>query len=535
MAKFQTVTHPNEDERILALRALNILDSLPESEFDELTFLASKICETPVALVSLVDCDRQWFKAKTGTSLNETGRDVAFCTHAILQSDIFIVRDAKADERFKNNPLVTGEAKIGFYAGVPILDPTAGLPIGTLCVIDRRPRDLSADQIMSLKFLKNQVERLLALRMQHATQTRLQRHLEEAQKFTQLGHWSYDLRTKKVECSKQMLEFLPESKRSRQIGIDDFSVNIHRDDIHEWKTLFTEVLLGTETKPLRLRRTFEDREIWIETRLQCVHDSEGHVVKVAGTSQNISERVALEEQLERKRIIAIQHSKLATLGEMSAGVAHEINNPLAILSGTIALMKKLKEDPEKIELKLDIMARAVERISRIVQGLRKFSRSAEDLPRETTSIVDIINETSVLTETQSRRHSVAVEFDLQTRATLKCNAIEIEQVLINVIGNAIEAAKDSVLKKVTVRAFDDGSDLVLQVIDSGPGVSIRVEEKLFEPFFTTKPVGQGTGLGLSISRGILQGHGATICLNRNVQGTCFEIRFLKVSAAQVVA
>ncbi len=535
MAKYQAAIHPEEENRVQALRALNILDSLPQAEFDEITFLASKICDTPVALVSLVDRDRQWFKSKTGTSLNETGRDIAFCAHAILQDEIFIVPDATVDDRFKTNPLVTGEANVEFYAGVPLLDPNLGLPIGTLCVIDNRPRDLSEEQLKALRFLKNQVERLLSLQMQNAKLARLQRQLEEAQRSTKLGHWSYDLKSKKIECSKQMLEFLPPFRSGYFISLDEFSSNIHPDDIQHWKSMFTEVLSGSEPTPFRLRRVHGDKLIWIETRLKGVMDSLGHITKVAGTSQDITENVCLEEQLEKKRIIAIQHSKLATLGEMSAGVAHEINNPLAILSGTIALLKKMNDDPKKLELKLDIMARAVERVSKIVRGLQKFSRSAEDLPREAAKISDIVSETSVLTETLSKRHTVTVEFDLQTDAKVECNAIEIEQVLINVIGNAIEAAKDSVEKNVIVQVFDNGADIVLRVIDSGPGVSPHVEGKLFEPFFTTKPVGEGTGLGLSISKGILESHGATIFLNRSVPGTCFEIRFLAACHSQGVA
>lgn len=534
MTKFQAAPHPEEKERVQALKALNILDSLPEAEFDEIAFLASKICNTPVALVSLVDRDRQWFKAKTGVSLNETRRDLAFCAHAILQSDVFVVRDAKLDERFKDNPLVTGDSKIEFYAGVPIFDPTAGLPIGTLCVIDQKPRDLTEDQLQSLKFLTNQVERLLSLRIQREVEQSLQQNLEEAQRLTKLGHWSYDLQKKTVECSQQMFEFLEPGASYSSVTLDELLSNVHRDDILDWKAHFTEALLGGAPPPMRLRRDRGGRTIWLEARLQPIKSKTGEVIKVAGTCQDVSDRILLEEQLEKKRMIAIQHSKLATLGEMSAGVAHEINNPLAILSGTIALMKKLKEEPEKIELKLEIMTRAVERVSKIVQGLRKFSRSAEDLPRLNVGINDILSETSVLTETQSKRHGVTVRFDVRTQSMINCNSIEIEQVLINIIGNAIEAAKDSEEKFVTVQAFNDGQDLVIRVIDSGPGVSQSVEGKLFEPFFTTKPVGQGTGLGLSISKGILDSHGARIFLNRSMPGTCFEVRFL-TAAAQVVA
>lgn len=153
----------NEVKRIEILWQYDVLDTPPEKSFDELTSLAAYICEAPVALITLVDEDRQWFKSKVGVSLNQTSRDVSMCAHAILQKDLLIVPDATLDKRFKDNPLVVSEPKIRFYAGAPLISPS-GHALGTLCVIDQVPRQLTKDQKEALRVLSRHVMAQLELR-----------------------------------------------------------------------------------------------------------------------------------------------------------------------------------------------------------------------------------------------------------------------------------------------------------------------------------------------------------------------------------
>ncbi len=151
----------NEEQRIAALTMLNILDTPAEERFDRLTRLARKLLDIPVALVSLVDTDRQWFKSATGLNATETPRDISFCGHAILESGTFIVNDASKDERFADNPLVVNEPSIRFYAGFPLSAPT-GERLGTFCIIDRKPRQLSDDDQETLEDLARIAERELS-------------------------------------------------------------------------------------------------------------------------------------------------------------------------------------------------------------------------------------------------------------------------------------------------------------------------------------------------------------------------------------
>lgn len=144
-------THASsESTRLQALDSFHIVDTLPEQDYEDLTQLAASICQTPIALISLVDEKRQWFKSARGITLQETSRDLSFCAHAILTPDQpFIVADARLDERFESNDLVTGDPHLVFYAGAPLVDEE-GNALGSLCVIDRQTRELTADQLSSL-------------------------------------------------------------------------------------------------------------------------------------------------------------------------------------------------------------------------------------------------------------------------------------------------------------------------------------------------------------------------------------------------
>jgi len=173
----------NESARLASLESYNITDTLPEADFDDIVLLASEICGTPVALITLVDQNRQWFKSKIGINVTETPREHAFCAHTIVDPSGFMqVSDARSDHRFAANPLVTSDPNIVFYAGVSLLSDD-GFPLGTLCVIDRVPKELNSQQLIAMKTLAKQVMAQMDLRKQIAELREVNKQLAETNEF----------------------------------------------------------------------------------------------------------------------------------------------------------------------------------------------------------------------------------------------------------------------------------------------------------------------------------------------------------------
>jgi PAS domain S-box-containing protein len=331
---------PNEAQRLETLRGYDVLDTPPESAFDDLALLAAQICHVPIALISLVDENRQWFKSAIGVSATETSRDVAFCAHTILNPDeLFEVRDAQLDPRFADNPLVTADPHIRFYAASPLVAPD-GLALGTLCVIDRVPRVLSAEQQTGLRALSHTIIAQLELRsilaahrraeeqlqslnasLEQKVETRtaeLRREMEvrreseqqfrqlsdrlsEAQHIGKLGFIDWDLNTNEIEVSDETLRIYGLDPGKNKLKLEEIVKLVHPDDAeYAQKSLYDAIEKGSkhdiEHRIVRSNGTVG----YVHTPAEVLRDANGKPIRVLGTVQDITER-------KQAKLMLLQH------------------------------------------------------------------------------------------------------------------------------------------------------------------------------------------------------------------------------------
>lgn len=294
MAEIATPNHLqprwNEDERLDALRSYEILDTDPESAFDDIAELAAHICEAPIAVVNFVHDKRQWFKAVIGLSVRETPLDISICAHAILQDDLFIVPDTTIDPRFAGNPLVTGQPHLRFYAGALLKTPS-GLPIGTVCVLgfQARPRGLARDQASALQALARAVMRELDLRLANKSLQQAEERLRLALQAGRMFAWERDLQSGVVIRSEQAKEI---------VGLEtgpasDFADRLHPEDRHRAASW------GFTSDQKEIRYIHPDgRLMWLSSRGAATQTVGGRH-RQFGVTFDVTDRKLAEQELWR--------------------------------------------------------------------------------------------------------------------------------------------------------------------------------------------------------------------------------------------
>ena len=304
--------------------------------------------------------------------------------------------------------------------------------------------------------------------------------------------------------------------RTELLGQNHRILNSGYHDKEFFKKMWEDISKGIHWKGEIRNRRKDGSFYWVDTSISKIKGSNGEDQFLA-IRYDITGRKDAELKL-------IQSAKLASLGEMSAGIAHEINNPLAIISGTANALLRVSNDTEKLTAKIDIIRSSCERIVKIVRGLKKFSRTDVLVERKNHSMVAIISEGINMTHYRFVNGGVTLINECQIDETVFCDDVAIEQVFINLLGNSVDALKKLPEKWVKITSSTDENSILIRICDSGYGLPLNIKEKIFEPFFTTKPPGEGTGLGLSISKGIVEDHGGTLTIDENSPNTCFIVK-----------
>lgn len=678
----------NETQRLQALKEYGVLDTPPESVLDDITYLASQICGTPIALISLVDENRQWFKSHRGVDVTETPREIAFCAHAIREQKVFVVEDATKDPRFAQNPLVTGATKVQFYAGAPLMN-SKGFNLGTLCVIDHTPKSLTPAQLESLQALARQVvsnfERRKLEQEKSETQALIQHVLEATPSLISYIDQNYIYRytnTAYLNWFQFDPSFALGKTISEVLGADVFNkaksfmdlalagVRQEFDTVLPYKVngvltprhvqvnyvpriseegsvqgIFAIVndvssLKKAELKAIengqkleaalndlsiqeKLFRTvveyapigiiqidtqfnfvavnpafsnfvgYSSEELRQMTILDLTHPEDLKVTKdkvdeglrvgmvnrfekryihkngkvvwglitskpvrlevdgkvfLFSVIEDVTEVKKQHEALMISQAQMIESSKMASLGEMAGGVAHEINNPLAIIQAKAGQIKSRvlssQIDVPKIIGDLERIEATVQRIAKIIKGLRTFSRNSDNDPMEIVFVYQVLHDSLELCAERLKHKGIQLIVNCPEDLKIECRPAQISQILLNLLNNSFDAVVEETENRLLRQAAQSPSDasehphskwvqvdvhcvnelIEISVMDCGLGIPPQIVEKMMHPFFTTKEIGKGTGLGLSISVGIASDHNGKLYYDSKSPNTRFVLQ-----------
>ncbi len=506
--------------RVSVLESFGVLDSAPQAKFDELARLAAVICDVPMAFVSLVDLDREFFLASVGTDLTESPRDISFCGHAILGQEMFIIPDAREDPRFAMNPNVLGGPKVRFYAGVPLFS-SEGSALGALCVKDTVSRELTRAQVDALKVLARQVEAQLELHRQLARSRRDANDLRASREFYRvMVEGSPDLvslfeldGTVRIasESHAALLGYTPAELVGRPITILTDPAEV--EAIFE---LVSAALSGAELPARRVRLRRKDGTFLVaETRFVLIEGLDTDAPCVLATSRDLTNRVSLEEKYR-------QSERMETIGQLTGSIVHDFNNLLVPMLGYagLALSQVGTEQPE-LRAQLEQIRGAAEQARVLVMKLLAASRpQATDpvplsLDRVVVTALPLVEMLLGRSVTVEHRSTPDLPFCVADPATLN-------QVLLNLAANTRDAltptgGRVTITTSTRVLAnrevdgiqLPGGLHVTLAFADDGPGIDIATQARIFEPFFTTKSE-YGTGLGLATVQRIVREVGGTV-------------------------
>jgi PAS domain S-box-containing protein len=542
LAKKKLPVPCDEAARIAALRECGILDTAAEESFDDIVRLAAYICGTPIALVSLVDTSRLWFKAKVGFPLSELPRESTFCTQAILKPEPFIIEDASADKRFAKNPYVVSDPHVRFYAAVPLVTPD-GHALGVLCVIDHQPRTLDDEQHEALQVLARQTMTQLQLRRNSNSLAELNRKLDSEiaeRKRAEREREELLAREQEVreaaEANERRYRFLAESipqqvwtarpdgaldyvnqrtveyfSRTRdEIVGDSWQQVIHPDDLPACLERWEQSLKSGEIYEVefRLRRGADGDYRWHLGRALPMRDADGHIIRWFGTNTDID---------DQKRLYRLAEEANRAKDAFLATVSHELRTPLTSMMGWAELLKLGMLDEKGQRHALDVIessARAQAQligdlldISRIISGKLRLEVQPVELPPVIQAAMDVVHPAA-----EAKSIALIARFGRNV-GMVTGDPDRLQQVVWNLLSNAVKFTPVGGRVEVSLKRVG-AQEAEIVVKDNGAGISQDFLPHVFEHFrqadSTSTRTHGGLGLGLAIVRRLIELHGGTV-------------------------
>ncbi|ABM62913.1 ATP-binding protein [Halorhodospira halophila] len=524
----------NEHIRLAALYSYRILDTEAEAAFDRCVRTLCQIYQVPIATVTFVDRDRQWFKSAQGLEDCETPRSTSFCGHVVADGNPLVVEDTHQDPRFHDNPLVTSPPHIRFYAGVPLITP-AGQPIGVLCIQDRQPRRFSDEDLIPLQDLAVLLISELELRHRENVQ-RLRRQLEHRQReleaifqaATSVSLIKTDLEGIIQETStgtEALFGYARHELIGRPVAL------VHRPEDHTQPGTIIERLRNDRT-PVRREMPLMRSDGSTFPALFSVHpitDAHDELIATLSVTFDISDQKRVEQELEQA---------VRAKSDFLNAVSHDLRTPLNALMGFSQLLAETDLTPEERQRYAEHCRRGGERLHGLIDSLLELSRLQSGGMRahtEPLALPALIEEQCALFRPAAERKGIelACQISADLPRWIQGDRTRLEQALSNLIDNAIKYTEAG---HVRITASAEGEQITLAVEDTGPGIPAENRDRIFAAFDRGNYQGeqQGHGLGLAIAREIAQlmggnlhldseqGRGTTFTLTARLQTLCEE-------------
>lgn len=513
--------HPQETERLEALKGLQILDTLAEPMFDDIAELAAQICGTPIALISLVDADRQWFKAKVGVDAQETPREMAFCAHAILQADdVLVVNNALEDERFATNPLVLNNPNIRFYAGAPIVT-AEGLPVGTVCAIDRQPKALAPHQLRALQALSRQVSRLFAFRraaIDHLAQAEsaLRAREQEAERLMAFTVMDLDLKAF-VNHDYRYLAVNAAYQRYWKRDVEQIVGRTveevrGRDHFHSRLKRHIDLALSGEASSFEADSLYPGKGMRrMQVRFAPVRTADGAVLGVVIDEHDIQDLADAAQKL-RDTLTALEKKTLSQQ-KFIYMLSHDLREPVnTIVNFSGVLRQRLSTGTQAELLRFaEFVHGGGTRLKALLDDLLEYVRlEHQAVRRESVKLCELVE--GVVSDLGDAIERTGAQIECDAHLELQCDPHLLRVVIQNLIANGIKFVSPGSLPRIKVMARSLPSSVRLTVQDNGIGIAPEHQAELFQLFkrLHHRKDYEGVGMGLATCRRIIDMHGGSI-------------------------